>query len=331
MVNDEFYLSLALKEAWKYQLLTYPNPPVGALIVDQNEKIIAISAHKKQGKAHAELECVKEAYISLTGNKKIKNIKDASKLHKFLLQNHNNIFKNYKIYVTLEPCNHYGSTPPCSLLISKLGFKEVVIGSIENNKKAMGGIKTLKKSGIKVKTGVLKKECDELIEPFLKWQKDKFVFFKMAQNLNGTYDTGIISSKISRKLVHKIRDKIDLLVIGGKTVRKDRPTLDSRMIDGKAPDILIYSSKKKFDKTIPLFNVPNRKVFISDKLNLLDNYNFIMIEGGENMLKSIKNRIDWYMFFVSSHIKKGKNFNTDLNTKFIYNTNIKKDLIVWMR
>ncbi len=331
MVNDELYLSLALKEAWKYQLLTYPNPPVGALIADKHGNILSIAAHKKQGLAHAELECAKEAYIALTNDKEIKDIKDASKIHSFLLQNHNGLFRECKIYVTLEPCNHYGSTPPCSLLISKLGFKEVIIGSIEQNKEAMGGIMTLKNSNIKVKTGVLKKECDELIEPFLKWQKSRFVFFKIAQNLNGTYDTGIISSKASRELVHKIRDKIDLLVIGGNTVRVDRPTLDSRMIDGKAPDIFIYSSKKEFDKTIPLFKVQNRKVIIGDDLSILERYNFIMIEGGNNMLKSVKGLIDWYLFFISPNIKEGNHLNCPLSANIIYHTKNSKDLILWLK
>ncbi len=331
MVNDEFYLSLALAEAWKYQLLTYPNPPVGALIVDKYGKILSISAHKKQGEAHAELECVKEAYISLTKDKSIENIKDASKIHQYLLQNHNNLFKDSKIFVTLEPCNHYGSTPPCSLLIAKLGFSEVIIGSTEKNKKAMGGVKTLKENGIKVKCGVLKKECDQLIEPFLKWQKRRFVFFKMAQNLNGTYDTGVISSKESRKFVHKLRDKIDLLVIGGNTVRTDRPTLDSRLVDGKSPDVMIYSKKKEFDKNIPLFSVKGRKVFVSDDLEDLKDYRFVMVEGTDSLIREFEGVADWYLFFISSGMKRGKNIAFDREFEIIYSNRLSKDLTVWAK
>ena len=330
MVNDEFYISLALQEAWKYQLLTYPNPPVGALIVDKYGKIISIAAHKKQGLAHAELECTKDAFIKLTGDKTLQKIENPNNIHQYLLENHNGIFFDFKIYVTLEPCNHYGSTPPCSLLIANLGFKEVIIGSIEKNKKAMGGIETLQKKDIKIKTGILKKECDKLIEPFLKWQKDRFVFFKIAQNLNGTYDTGIISSKISRELVHKIRDKIDLLVIGGNTVRTDRPTLNSRMVDGKAPDILILSTQKNFDKTIPLFNVPNRKVIISNNLQSIEKYNFIMVEGGNNMLKSIKAMVDWYLFFINPNIKEGNCLNCSISTKIIYQSKCADDVVLWL-
>lgn len=331
MVNDKFFLSLALKEAWKYQGLTYPNPPVGAVITDKNNQIISIAAHKKQGLPHAELECTKKAYLHLTNDKKIDNIKDANTLHTYLLKKHNNIFNDCKIYVTLEPCNHQGSTPPCSLLLSSLHFKEVIIGSTEKNKIAKGGIKTLKNHNIKVTTRCLEKECDMLIEPFLKWQKDRFIFFKIAQNLNGTYNTGIISSNKSREFTHKLREKIDLLVIGGNTVRMDRPTLDSRMVGIKAPDVLIYSKQKEFDKTISLFNIKNRKVFIEDNLELIKKYNYIMIEGGNNMLKATKHLVDWYLFFIAPNIKKGETLNIDLKLQNIHCNPIDKDLMCWLR
>ncbi len=331
MVDDKFFISLALKEAWKYQGITYPNPAVGAVITDKNNQILSIEAHKKKGLPHAELECVKKAYLNLTNDKKIDNINDADKLHHYLLKKHNNIFKDCKIYITLEPCNHQGSTPSCSLLLSELHFNKVVIGSFEKNEIAKGGINTLKNNGIEVVTGCLKQECDLLIEPFLKWQKSRFVFFKMAQNLNGTYNTGIISSNKSREFTHKLREKIDLLIIGGNTVRIDRPTLDSRMVGLKAPDVLIYSKQKKFDKTIPLFEVKNRKVFIRDTLELIDKYNYIMIEGGNEMLKATENLVDWYLFFIASNIKKGKTLSTNLKLQNIHQDTIDNDLICWYK
>ena len=329
MVNDSFYMNLALQKAWKYQGLTYPNPAVGALISDKNGKILSISAHKKHGTAHAELNAVKEAYIALTDDKTLKNFTDPSQIHSYLLKNHNNLFKDCKIYVTLEPCNHFGSTPPCSLLLTTLGFSEVIIGSIEENPKAVGGIERLKQNGIKVKQGVLKKECDLLLYPFKKWQRDRFIFFKIATNLNGTYDTGIISSQSSREYIHKLRDKIDLLIIGGNTVRIDKPTLDSRLIDGKAPDVLIYSRYKQFDKTIPLFNVKDRKVFISDSLDIVKNYNFIMIEGGDKMLRATKEITNWYLFFIAPVIKKGNSLNSSISFKPLYSTMIENDAVQW--
>ncbi len=330
MVDDDFYMDLAINEAWKYQGLTYPNPAVGSVVVDKNGKILSIDAHKEKGKAHAELEAVKEAYFILTKDKKIYRLNSALEEYEYILNNHNNLFNGFKIYVTLEPCNHFGSTPPCSLLISKLGFKEVIIGSIEENKIATGGIKSLKKCGIQTKTKVRQKECDELLYPFKKWNKERFLFFKIATNLNGSYNTGLISSKASREYVHKLRDKIDLLVIGGNSVRIDRPLLDSRLIGGRAPDILIYSKTKEFDRTIPLFNVKNRKVFVEDNFELIKNYNFIMIEGGEGMLKASQKIVDSYLFFISPNIKRGKSLTHNLQLKTLHQSSLNGDTLLWL-
>ena len=329
MVDDNFYMNLALQEAWKYQGLTYPNPAVGALIVDKNGKILSVSAHKKHGTPHAELNAVKEAYLTLKNDTVLQNITNPSQIHSYLLKNHSDLFKNCKIYVTLEPCNHFGSTPPCSLLLSSLGFGEVIIGSIEENPEAAGGINRLKQNGINVRYNVLKEKCDSLLYPFKQWKKDRFVFFKIATNLNGTYDTGIISSLGSRKYVHALRDKTDLLIIGGNTVRSDRPTLDSRLVGGKAPDILIYSKQKEFDKSIPLFSVENRKVFISDNFEMIEDYNYIMIEGGDNMLEATKKITNWYLFFIAPVIKKGNSLNSPISFKPLYSTMIENDTVQW--
>ena len=329
MVDDSFYMNLALQEAWRYQGLTYPNPAVGALITDKNGKILSISAHKKQGTPHAELNAAKEAYLALKNDNILQNLTNPSQIHNYLLNNHDNMFHNCKIYVTLEPCNHFGSTPPCSLLLSSLGFGEVIIGSTEENPEAKGGINKLLQNGIKVRHGILKEKCDSLLYPFKQWKRERFVFFKIATNLNGTYDTGTISSIASRKYVHELRDKTDLLIIGGNTVRSDKPTLDSRLVGGKAPDVLIYSKQKEFDKSIPLFNVKNRKVFISDSLDIVKDYNFVMIEGGDNMLKATKEITNWYLFFIAPAIKKGKCLTSLTSLKPLYQNRIEDDIILW--
>ena len=127
---------------------------------------------------------------------------------------------------------------------------------------------------------------------------------------DGTINGGYITTQDSLNLVHNIRTKIDLLVIGGETIRIDRPTLDSRFSsNNKAPNILIYSKQKQFDKTIPLFNVPNRNVNISNSLEKFDKNNFIMCEGGYTLLKVLKNDIDMLMLFISHKDKKVKQFN----------------------
>ncbi len=332
MVNDEFYLSLALKEAWKYQGLTYPNPAVGALILDGNGKILSIAAHKRANEAHAELNAVREAFYEFSKDKNILTIEDPFKLHAYLLKNHNNLFKNSTIYVTLEPCSHIGKTPSCATLIRELGFKRVVIGSMDPNKTASGGADILKKSNIEVKTGVMKKECDLLIEPFKKWQEGKsFIFFKLAQTQNGAVTGGVISSLKSREFVHKLREKIDLLVIGGNTVRVDRPILDCRLINSKkAPDILIFTKNpEKIDRNIPLFDVKNRNVFVESSLNRIFSYKFVMIEGGEGMLNATKEILDWFLLFISPKFSSYNNLKSTISLKRLHFFALDDDIVVW--
>jgi diaminohydroxyphosphoribosylaminopyrimidine deaminase/5-amino-6-(5-phosphoribosylamino)uracil reductase len=159
-----------------------------------------------------------------------------------------------------------------------------------------------------------------LLLPFTKWQKDNFIFFKMAMRKDGSINNGYITTQDSLNLVHEIRTKLSLMVIGGNTVRIDRPTLDSRFSKSKkTSDILIYSANNNFDKTIALFNIENRKVEVSNNLNNLDKNNFIMVEGGYDLLKSVKNKIDCLLLFISNKQKEQSNFDIkSLGFKKIY-------------
>jgi len=332
VINTQFYMKLALDEAWKYQGLTYPNPAVGCTVVSQEGAILAIEAHKCAGAPHAEVEALKSAYFKLTNDSKILDIYESSQIHTYLLLHHNNCFYDMTLFTTLEPCSHVGKTPSCASLISTLGIKKLFIGSIDSNMEASGGADIVANAGINVEKDILAKECSELLEPFNMWQKNSFVFFKWAQRLNGTIDEGVISSTNSRTKVHAMRDVCDLLVIGGNSVRIDRPKLDARMVNGKAPDILIYSRSKEFDKSIPLFSVEGRKVIISDSFSLLKNYKNIMIEGGEKMFELSKDIVDYYLCFISPTVGGNSNF-TGINEKFEI-LNIQKDeqdIIMWMK
>lgn len=298
----------AIDIAWRYQLLTYPNPAVGACIVRKGE-ILSIEAHQKAGSPHAEVNALKTAYLGAYPNSHLKDLEESFEIHNFLIENHNNFFHDCEIFVTLEPCNHMGRTPACANLLKEIGCKKVIIGSLDPNNIASGGIKTLQNSAIEVEVGVLKEECDNLLFPFLQWHNDKFRFFKLAIREDGSCDGGYITSQDSLRLVHQIRTKLDLLIIGGNTVRIDRPTLDSRFVEnGKASDVLILSREKEFDTTIPLFQVPNRKVFISDKLEQFD-LKFSMIEGGYHLLEILQEKIDFLILFVSH--KGGGDFSFD--------------------
>lgn len=330
-IDDNFYMRLAIDEAWKHQLLTYPNPAVGCVIV-KNQRLLAVEAHKEAGMPHAEVNALKTAYLKDNPNSILKTKNSSFDIHQFLLQNHNGFFNDCEIYVTLEPCNHIGKTPSCANLLKELKPKRVIISVEDPNKQATGGLETLKNENIDITLGILEKDGLNLILPFISWQNKSCIFFKMAQTLNGSID-GKISSNRALAYVHTLRDKIDLLVIGGNSVRIDKPTLDTRYIQGKNPDIFIYSKNKVFDNNIPLFKIPNRKVLISDDLYKLLDYKFIMIEGVYNLLDKLKERIDFFILIISPKIRKGQNAlnEIDLDFEIIHENFIGEDKIVFLK
>lgn len=323
VINHEFYMNLALNKAWEFQGLTYPNPAVGCVILDKFGKILAIEAHQKAGLAHAELNATKSALKKLNPNLKLPD--EPNLLYQTILKNHNNLLKNSTFYVTLEPCSHQGKTPSCAILLKELQPKKVFIGTKDIH--SSGGTEMLKDAGVLVDIGVCQSSCEVLIEPFLKWQNSSFTFFKLALSINGSID-GNITSTESKTYCHDLRDKITRLIIGAQTIRKDRPILDSRLVKGKAPDVLIYSRAKEFDQTIPLFSVPNRQVSIK---NSLDISNFNMIEGGYNMLELCKNKVDWYLIFHSSNFQTHENIQSNLNLKCLWQSKNKSDTFGWYK
>lgn len=313
-IDDNFYMKLAIDEAWKYQLLTYPNPAVGCVIV-KDGRLLAIEAHKEAGLPHAEINALKTAFLTLDSNSILKVKNSSHEIHDFLSKNHNNFFNDCEIYTTLEPCNHEGKTPSCAKLLALLKPKRVIIGSLDINKIASGGIKTLEENNIKVTSNVLEKECENLLLPFRSWQNKTCIFFKMAQTINGMVD-GNISSHRAKLYIHMLRDKIDLLLIGGNTVRNDKPILDTRYVKGKEPDVFIYSKSKVFSQNIPLFSVPNRKVIISDDLFKVLDYKFVMVEGVYNLLDILKEKIDFFILIISPKIRDGINNLNSINIDF---------------
>ena len=332
VIDSSFYMNLALKEAWKYQGLTFPNPAVGCTVVGAHGEILAINAHKKAGEAHAEVLALKDAYIKLTNDITITNIIHSHEIHSYLIENHNGCFCDTSLYTTLEPCAHVGKTPSCASLIAILGIKKIFVGAHDTNKDAAHGNTILEKSALCVESGILKKECENLLLPFKKWQEKNFVFFKWAQRLNGTVDNGVISSKSSRKNVHAMRAVCDLLVVGGNTVRTDRPTLDARLVGGKAPNILIISREKEFDRTIPLFGVEGRDVFIYDNFSKLNSYKNIMIEGGAELFAFAQEHIDLSLCYIAPKFGGKEGFrNLEENFEILNIEKEENDIIMWMK
>lgn len=297
-------MDLAINEAWKYQFLTYPNPAVGCVIVDKNGRILSIDAHKEAGKAHAELNALIQALKEIKPNLAVPN--EPNLAYEFLLKHCKNALKGAVMFVSLEPCAHFGKTPPCARLLSELGFKKVFISVADTSKKARGGGEFLAQCGVKVEFKLCEEAGQRLLKPFLKWQKNEpYKLFKLALSLNGSAFGRIVSSEESRIYAHKIRSKIDLLVIGGKSVREDRPTLDARLAGGKAPDVCVLSRRNldEFDKSIPLFSVPNRQIYSQ----IPPNAKFIMFEGGNAFFEAFKGEMDAFLIFNNAKFEPSEN------------------------
>lgn len=225
MILNEEYMKLAMEMAEKGAGKVNPNPMVGAIIV-KDGRVIGRGYHKQYGRNHAEVN----AFESLLDNP-----------------------EGATIYVTLEPCSHYGKTPPCVDKIIKNKISKVVIGALDPNPIVRGrGISALKEAGIEVVTGVLEEECKKLNEIFMKYiiEKKPFVVLKTAMTLDGKIATESgeskwITSEESRQDVHKLRNKLASIMVGVDTVIKDNPELTCRLEGGRNPIRIIVDSKLK--------------------------------------------------------------------------------------
>lgn len=205
--SHEYYMNLAMKLAAKAGGKTSPNPMVGALVV-KNGKIIGWGYHRKAGTAHAEVVALEKAGTAAKGA---------------------------VLYVTLEPCAHFGRTPPCVNRIIKSGIREVIIGMVDPNPLNNGrGIALLKENKIKVEVGFLETKLKKLNEVFIKYitKRLPFVTVKVAESLDGriatkTGDSKWITSDKSRAYAHKIRSNFDAIMVGVNTVLRDNPRLDA--------------------------------------------------------------------------------------------------------
>lgn len=357
MINDEFYMSLAIKKAWEFQILTYPNPAVGCAVLDAGGRLLSVAAHKKAGFLHAEPSAVllalckkSEAFLSdflreynaalgvkFESAEELENADlEPNFTYEYILQNHGDLLKGAKAYVTLEPCAHRGKTPPCAELLKQLKFAEVVIARGDENAVASGGAHILQSGGIAVKFDVLRREADELVEPFLTWQRGNFSFFKLAFSANsvavGTAQSKIISNLASRTHSHRLRSAAELLAIGGATVRADRPRLDTRLIErGKNPNVMIYSREREFDASIPLFGVTGRSVRVTSDINEAFVPRLTMFEGGENALKALDERVKWLLLYRSSELLDAPAVRLNLKLKPLFHGELDGDVYGWYR
>ena len=222
-IDDSYYMGIAIRLARRGAGKTSPNPMVGAVIV-ANGNIIGQGYHKKCGDHHAEINAINSAK---------KNIKGST------------------FYITLEPCSHYGRTPPCIDALIRENPGRVVVGSLDPNPEVNGkGIKILRSKGIKVDVGICESDCMQLNEHYFKFIKTgmPYITVKYAQTLDGRIatksgDSQWISSEASRRYVHRLRSINQGIMVGAGTVVADNPQLTVRHVRGKNPFRIIVDSK----------------------------------------------------------------------------------------
>jgi diaminohydroxyphosphoribosylaminopyrimidine deaminase/5-amino-6-(5-phosphoribosylamino)uracil reductase len=288
---------------------TYPNPLVGCVIVFNNE-IIGEGWHQKAGEPHAEVNA-------------INSVKDKSLLFKAT------------IYVSLEPCTHFGKTPPCCDLIIANKIPNVVIGTVDPFAKVAGkGIKNLLEGGKKVTVGVLEEECNELNKRFFTFHTKKrpYIILKWAESQDGFIaplakekkEPIWITNEFSRQLVHKWRGEENAILVGTNTVMEDNPTLNVRDWTGNNPIRIVLDQNNRIPKEFHIFDNQATTISVSkDIINFKNNtaneivsflfkneIQSVIIEGGSQTLQTFIDSNIWdeaRVFKGSLSLKEGIN------------------------
>lgn len=265
MTTHEFYMKRCIELAKNGMGTTYPNPLVGSVIVHEG-KIIGEGWHKKAGEPHAEVNAVN-------------SVKDKS------------LLKEATIYVSLEPCSHFGKTPPCCDLIIANEIPNVVVGTIDPFAKVAGnGIKKLVESGKNVTVGILEEECNELNKRFFTFHQKKrpYIILKWAATADGFIAPEMlkriqhdrlkpvwITNQYSRQLVHKWRAEEQAILVGTNTVLDDNPKLDTRNFSGNNPIRIVLDKSGKISENYHVKNNYQKTIFITESENFISTENCI--------------------------------------------------------
>jgi diaminohydroxyphosphoribosylaminopyrimidine deaminase/5-amino-6-(5-phosphoribosylamino)uracil reductase len=258
MNNDELYIKRCIELAKKALGKTYPNPLVGSVIV-HNGEIIGEGYHHKAGENHAEINAINS----------VKN-KD--------------LIPESTIYVSLEPCAHFGKTPPCALKIKELGFKKVVIGAMDSHDKVNGkGKKIIQDAGIEAVSGILEQECIELNKRFFTYHEKKrpYIILKWAESGDGFLDKDFkptaVSNTLVNQFVHQLRADEHAILVGTQTALNDNPSLTVRNAEGTNPVRILID----FDLKVP----SNFNIYNNEARTLVLN---VVKEGTEGSVQFIK-------------------------------------------
>ncbi len=235
-MTESNYMRMALQLAESAKGRTSPNPLVGAVVV-RNQAVVGFGAHLRAGTAHAEIHALNMAGSSAEGG---------------------------TMYVTLEPCNHHGRTPPCTERIIKEGIKKVYVATLDPNPLVAGsGVKALKEAGIEVDVGLLQDEAKQINEIYNKYivTQMPFVILKTAMTLDGKTatvggDSKWITNSASRYQVHQLRNQVDGILVGVQTICKDDPQLTTRLPEGgQSPIRIVLDSFLSIPETAQILDV----------------------------------------------------------------------------
>lgn len=249
-MNNEFYIRRAIRLAAKARGMTSPNPMVGAVIV-KNGEIISEDFHRKPGTSHAEALAIEKAG---------KNAKGST------------------LYVSLEPCCHTEKrTPPCTKAIINAGIKKVIIGMRDPNPMVSGrGIMDLQKAGIVVKSGILEDGAKRLNEAYIKYitSGKPFVTLKIAMTLDGKIATPEgqskwITGEKARRIVHRLRSRVDAIMTAIGTVKADDPQLTARIKGGKNPRRIVIDPDLEIPVDAKILQIPPETIIITRKSEVI--------------------------------------------------------------
>lgn len=272
--KDELFMRRCLQLARNGWRNARPNPMVGAVIVSCGGRIIGEGYHVRCGECHAEVN----AFASVRPEDEP-------------------LLGESTVYVSLEPCSHFGKTPPCADLIVKKGVKRVVCGCQDPFAKVQGrGIQRLRDAGIEVCVGVLERECKELNKLFMTFNTARrpHITLKWAQTANGMIgkrgEKTPISSEFTQMLVHKLRSEADAILIGGGTLREDAPLLNVRKWAGNAPEriVLTHNESEEPDGFTVFGSIETALEYLYEKRS-----QSLLVEGGAVTLQSFIDKGLW--------------------------------------
>ena len=289
MTTDEEYMFRCIELARKGAGLVAPNPMVGAVLV-QDDRIIGEGWHQRYGEAHAEVGAIGQATQSGLTNGQISTL-----------------------YVSLEPCAHFGKTPPCADLIIRTGIPKVVIGCRDPFEAVNGkGIEKLKAAGIEVVEGVLEKDCRELNKRFFTFHEQlrPYVILKWAQTADGflAAATGeprlLISNEYSNRLVHQWRSEEAGILVGTNTALLDDPALTNRLWSGPSPVRLVLDMDLRLPASLKLFNREQKTiVFNAVKDEEQPNLIYYRLEKNKSLISQLMDAL--YKLRIQSVLVEG--------------------------